>query len=346
MSRTAIIEAYNFASPQDAARIVEKPKPVPKENEVLVNITLRPVDPADVFSLMGFYPGFQPKTLPATPGLEGMGVVAEIGKSVKRKFSVGQRVVPLLFNNYVQQGNGSYQEFVAVHEDHLVAVPDEISDEDAAHIVVNPVTVWGMLDRLKIPKGKFLIQNAAGSTLGRQLIQVCKSIGINTINLVRREEQAAELENEYKESKGDGVVRVFWSEDKDLQLKIKDATNGELAYAGVDAVAGKESTKMAQNVRNHGEVLVYGAMNGLEATISVIDLLFRMVNYTGYWVTPVFMAKSAEEQHKIVNQCFEWYLTGIIKSGHGTILPFSKLKEGVEETNKPKRGGKILLRND
>lgn len=54
-----------------------------------------PVNPADVFSLMGVYPGFTPASLPAVPGLEGMGVVEAVGEGAT-KLRVGQRVVPLV----------------------------------------------------------------------------------------------------------------------------------------------------------------------------------------------------------------------------------------------------------
>lgn len=54
-----------------------------------------PVNPADVFSLMGVYPGFAPGSLPAVPGLEGMGVVEAVGEGAT-KLRVGQRVVPLV----------------------------------------------------------------------------------------------------------------------------------------------------------------------------------------------------------------------------------------------------------
>ena len=41
------------------------------QGQVLVRLTMRPCNPADIFSIMGVYPGFQPKALPAVPGLEG-----------------------------------------------------------------------------------------------------------------------------------------------------------------------------------------------------------------------------------------------------------------------------------
>ena len=59
--------------------------------------------------------------------------------------------------------------------------------------VVCAVTAYGFLETLKVPQGEYLLQGAAGSTLGRQLIAMAKHRGVKTINVVRRREQAQEL---------------------------------------------------------------------------------------------------------------------------------------------------------
>ncbi len=59
-----------------------------------------------------------------------------------------------------------------VREELVWAVPDSISDEAAAQFVINPWTLYGMLTDLKVPKGEYILQTAAGSVLGRQVIQL------------------------------------------------------------------------------------------------------------------------------------------------------------------------------
>ena len=190
----------------DEIKLVEVPIPVPGNGEVLVHVRARPVNPADIFSLLGVYPGFIPKEFPAVPGLEGAGVVAQLGPGVKEIWAtegidlkVGSRVVPLIFDS-VQNGQGSWTEYIIVSATSLVAVPDNVPDESAAQAIVNPVTVLGMLDDILSELGNeesgkdvYVLQAAAGSTLGKQLIQVAKHRGIKTINLVRRAEQIEEL---------------------------------------------------------------------------------------------------------------------------------------------------------
>lgn len=55
------------------------------------------------------------------------------------------------------------------------------------------MTAYGFLETLRVPPGEYLLQGAAGSTLGRQLIALAKERGVKTINVVRRKEQVQEL---------------------------------------------------------------------------------------------------------------------------------------------------------
>lgn len=62
-----------------------------------------------------------------------------------------------------------------------------------AGVQINPVAVYGILDTVQIPPGKYLLQSAAGSAFGRMLIALAKVRGVHTINVVRRSEQIPEL---------------------------------------------------------------------------------------------------------------------------------------------------------
>lgn len=74
-----------------------------------------------------------------------------------------------------------------------VRVPKEVSDEEAAQFLVNPVTAYGFLEEFKVPAGEYLLSNAANSVLGRELIQMAQRRGTKLINVVRRREVVAEL---------------------------------------------------------------------------------------------------------------------------------------------------------
>ena len=98
--------------------------------------TARPINPADLFSVAGVYPGFQPQSFPATPGLEGAGVIEDANGSAT--ISAGQRVFVFVD---AMHGEGSWQEYVCVPDASVLPVPDSVTDASASQFLVNPGTV-------------------------------------------------------------------------------------------------------------------------------------------------------------------------------------------------------------
>jgi len=69
----------------------------------------------------------------------------------------------------------------------VVPVPDGASDEDAAQAIVNPVTAWVLtMVEHRLQPGDGLTQTAAGSTVGRLVLQLARSEGFRTVTIVRR----------------------------------------------------------------------------------------------------------------------------------------------------------------
>ena len=68
---------------------------------------------------------------------------------------------------YYETGYGSWQDYVTLHESHIIAVPSDISDEIASQSIINPWTAFGLLDDIDAPQGEYILQTAAASVLGR-----------------------------------------------------------------------------------------------------------------------------------------------------------------------------------
>jgi trans-2-enoyl-CoA reductase len=191
------------------------------------------------------------------------------------KLHKGQRVVPILSDGK-RKGNGTWQEYICLDEGYVWLLPDRITDEQAAQIVINPWTAYSMVKDLgAVPKGEYLVQSAAGSTLGKQVMALAKHWDIKLINIVRRAEQKAEL-------KASGADEVICSAEEDVAARVKEITGGKGAWGALDAVAGTMTQTLASCVRDGGQIFVYGALGGFVSSISVLDL-FRNVQVVG-WV--------------------------------------------------------------
>src|ERR1044072_6972599 len=189
--KAAVYETHG--NPADVLHVVELPLPAPGPEDVVVQMGAAPINPADLNSIEGKYPIKQP--LPATPGMEGAGVVIEIGSAV-RDLAVGTQVI-------LPHSFGTWREVAVIAADKLVAVPAEIDPIQAAMLKVNPITAWRMIhDFVSLQPGDWLIQNAANSGAGQCAIQIAHELGFKTVNVVRR----PELVEEVRSLGGDVVV--------------------------------------------------------------------------------------------------------------------------------------------
>uniref|UniRef100_A0A0C9S610 TSA: Wollemia nobilis Ref_Wollemi_Transcript_12305_979 transcribed RNA sequence n=1 Tax=Wollemia nobilis TaxID=56998 RepID=A0A0C9S610_9CONI len=250
MNRAIVQKVFPGSNPAESLALVWKEKPQAMAGKVVVRMTASAINPIDLkYIRSGFLARFSHKG--AILGSEGVGVIHEVGEGVS-SYKLGERVIPVVFfKYYVEEGEGAWQDYLHVEEEDLVRVPDSIPDSIAAQFVINPWTVYGMLSDLCIPKSKYLVQTAAASVFGRQCIQLAKYWGIKTINIVRREE----LKEELKDLGADEVIN---SETEDIIKRVREITNGEGAYACIDAVGGILTKVVAGCVRDKGKVIVYG----------------------------------------------------------------------------------------
>src|SRR6478736_2687428 len=180
MSKSISAAVYEtHGNPADVLHIETRPWPTPAAEEVVVKMSAAPINPADLNQIEGKYP-VRPE-LPATPGFEGAGTVIELGAGVKG-LTIGALVI-------LPHNVGTWRDAVAVKAEELVVVPDGIEPVQAAMLKINSLTAWRLLhDYVDLQKGDWLIQNAANSAAGRDIIQIAHDLGYQTVNVVRRPE--------------------------------------------------------------------------------------------------------------------------------------------------------------
>src|SRR3977135_1565007 len=180
--KAAIYETHG--NPGGVLRVADCPWREPEPSEVVVKMSAAPINPADLNSIEGKYP--IKAELPATPGMEGAGVVIELGSAV-RDLAVGTQVI-------LPHSFGTWREVAVVAGDKLVAAPKEIEPIQAAMLKVNPISAWRMLhDFVSLQPGDWLSQDAANSGAGQCVIQIARELGYKTVNVVRRAELVDEL---------------------------------------------------------------------------------------------------------------------------------------------------------
>jgi len=332
--RAIVQTVFPDSNPTESLSLVTKEKPRPSPGNVVVRMIASAVNPIElIYIRIGSLKRFEDKG--AVHGSEGVGVVDEIGEGVT-SCRVGERVIPVLFwKYYCDRGEGAWQDYVEVAEEDLVPVPDTMSDAVAAQFVINPWTMYGMLLDLQIPKGKYLLQTAAGSVIGRQRIQLAKHWDIKTINIVRRDELKDELI-------ALGADEVINSEKEDITMRVREITNGEGAYAGVDAVGGVSLKVVAENVRDKGTVFVYGGLGSNDVIVGINDLI-REVKISWWHLTS--FVKDEDNKKKCILDLLKLFDQKVITPLIGQMFTLDEFRKAINESEKYARGGKIILTN-
>jgi NADPH:quinone reductase-like Zn-dependent oxidoreductase len=318
-----------FGEPVDVLTAETVPIPAPREGEVLLRMRARPVNPSDLSMLRGRYGQLPP--LPATPGLEGVGEVEALGAGVD-SVAAGQRVVPLGVSP------GTWAELMVAPAARLLPVPDGVSDEAAAQLVVNPLSAWVLLvDELDVQPGEWLLQNAAGSTLGRVVLQLARARGFRTINVVRRAEQAQEL-------LALGADEVIASDRDDLGKRVREITGGEGVGKAIDAVGGELAGRIAAALAPRGTLITYGRLSG-EASVPLDTRIqiFAGTTVRGFWLVRWFQEVPPAHVEQTIATVLGLMAEGVVDPPVEARYDLADVREAVAHSERPGRSGKVLL---
>lgn len=315
----------SFGANPPAIRLAELPAPAPAPGEVLLEMLAAPINPADLNTIEGTY-GTLPE-LPAAIGNEGCGRIAAVGAGVEG-FAAGSLAVPLV--------RGTWSQFLSVPAEKLIPLPDGIDPHQASMLAVNPATAWRLLhDFRELRPGDWIVQNAANSGVGRATIAIAHSLGIRTLNIVRRPETAAELH-----ALGADIVE---NESCDLRLRARELCGGSLPVLALNAVGGASALNLANALAPGSPHATYGAMARQPLKIPNGLLIFRNISFHGFWLRRWIDTAPAAELRATYGR-----LAGLLASGKlavpvEKILPLRDVQSALALAASPARKGKILL---
>ncbi len=196
-----------------------------------------------------------PIEFPLIPGLEIVGRVDRLGESADG-FAEGDRVMPYLLGGEVflgVAGPGGFAEYVIAPTEQLLAVPEEIPDDDAAALQVAFGTSWHMLfTRGGLRIGETVLINSVSSGIGSAAVQLAKLAGafvIGTSSTPEKLERAGEL--------GMDVGIDYTKED--VPERVAEITGGKGADLAYEHVGGELFTKALQSIRPDGRLVTCGA---------------------------------------------------------------------------------------
>ena len=316
--------------PAEVLQVREAPEAQPRFRQVRVRMLAAPMNPSDLLTIEGRY-GRLPK-LPATPGFEGVGIVEAAGGGLVARLRKGRRVA------VINSQGGTWQESCVVPAKHVVPIPDNVSDEQAAMFFVNPITAIAMVQNvLRVPPGSWLLQTAAGSALGRIVIHLGKLNGFKTINVVRRREQAEEL----RQLGGD--VSLCETEES-VEERVKQITEGQGVPFVLDPVGGNTGTVAVRCLGLHGRALLYGLLSGEPIQADPRLMITYCHRIDGFWLSEWMPKQRILTMLSLFGVVKRLMSQGAIKTEIAGTYSLDQIRDAARHVQSSARGGKVLLR--
>lgn len=310
--------------PVDVLRLEELPTVELLDGEVRLRILAAPLNPADLNFIEGTY-GVKPE-LPAVPGIEGCGVVLE---SRSPDFQPGDRAILL-------RRAGTWADEASLPAEHLFKLSPGIDPLQAAMLKVNPATAWRLLTGFGTPRpGSWIVQNAANSAVGRCVIVLARTLGIRTMNLVRR----AELRDELLALGADEVV----IDDDSAVDSAKSVLGNDRPSLAFNCVGGESALRLMNLLASGGIHITYGAMSRRPLTVPNGQLIFKDLQFRGLWVTKWIESASREELDAVYGKLAGLMVSGALSVPVAATFPLADFKAALEQVTGSSRNGKILF---
>jgi NADPH:quinone reductase-like Zn-dependent oxidoreductase len=319
-----------FGEPSEVLRVQETPLPEPQRGQVRVRMIASPINPSDLLTVQGAY-GKLPR-LPGTPGYEGVGIVEKNGGGLLGWRVLNRRVA------VINGAGGNWAEHVVIPARQAVPIPADLPDDQAATFFVNPATVLVMAERvLRVPRGEWLLQTAAGSALGRMMIRLGKHLGFRTLNVVRRSDTAAQLAEL-------GADAVIDTSKEAMVRRVHELTNGAGVRYAIDAVGGRTGSEVVQCLGANGHMLVYGTLALEPMQFDQRILIAGSKRLEGFWLSEWSRKQSPLTMLGLFRRIGHLIRSGVLKTEIGQTFPLDQVAEAVLLAATPGRVGKILLK--
>jgi len=304
--------------------VTDLPVPVCGADQLLVELAFSGINFIDIYQRQGIYP----MPSPYVPGLEGSGVVIEVGSAVTG-FAAGDKVA-------WPSSLGSYAQFHAVNATSVVKVPEGVSLDVACAAMLQGMTAHYLIASLyEIKSGDTALVHAAAGGVGQLLCQMISNRGANVIGSVSTAEKA-------EIARKAGAHHIIRYDSEDVASKAKELTNGvgvDVVYDGVGQATFHGSLA---SLKRRGMMALFGGASGmvppfdLQALSRMGSLFVTRPTLADYIAGPGEMQWRADE-------IFAEHLAGKLNFAIGKTYPLAEANAAHTDLASRKTTGKLLL---
>ncbi|MDD9908841.1 MAG: NADPH:quinone oxidoreductase family protein [Ahrensia sp.] len=302
-------------------------KPAPKKGEVLVKVKVSALNFFDNLIIEDKYQFKPPR--PFSIASETTGTVEAIGEGVTN-FGVGDRVV-------AYHNTGTAMEYVTIRASGLSLIPDGVSEEQAACLMVTYGTSYHALkDRGELKKGETLAVLGASGGVGQAAVELGKIMGAHVIACASSDEKL-----EFCKQCGADETVNYSTEDLKSRLKELGGMNGiDVIY---DPVGGDFAEAAFRSIAWKGRFLVIGFASGPIPKMPLNLALLKGADLRGvFW--GAFTARQPQDNARNIDDLLGWLADGTLKPHVDSVFPLEEAEAALNKIAARDVKGKVLLR--
>jgi NADPH2:quinone reductase len=313
--------------PPDVLKICERPTPIPRAGEVLIEVRAAGINRADAAQRAGLYP--PPPGASELPGLEIAGTVIALGEDVT-SWKVGDAVCALT-------NGGGYAEYCAVPAGQCLPIPGTLSLTEAGALPETLFTVWSNIwDRAAIQPGESLLIQGGASGIGTIAIQLARALRHPVFATAGSPEKCAVCERL-------GAQRAVNYKTEDFVEVIKAATGGRGVDIILDMVGGSYMPRELRTLANDGRLVLISFLGGAKAELDFTELLRRRLSITGSTLRPRPAAFKAAIAARLYRRVWPLIEAGTVKPLIHATFPLEEAARAHHLMESDAHIGKIVL---
>lgn len=313
--------------PPSTLVVEEIDKPSAKKGEVLVRVNVAALNFFDCLIIEDKYQFKPPR--PFSIAAEMSGVVESVGEGVER-FKVGDRVC-----GYVQ--GGTAREYVVAPEVVLSHIPEGVSDEHAACVMVTYGTSYHALkDRGELKKGETLAVLGASGGVGQAAVELGKIMGARVVACASSDDKLAFC----RECGADETVNYA---TEDLKARLKELGGGAGMDVIYDPVGGDFSEAAFRSIAWGGRFLVIGFAAGPIPKMPLNLALLKGADLRGvFWGS--FTMREPQVNRQNIDDLLGWLADGTLKPHVDSVFPLEDAEAALNKIAARNVKGKVLLK--
>jgi NADPH:quinone reductase len=321
--RAALVKEFG---PPSSIVVEEVPDLVPGPGEVVIEVGAVSINFPDLLVVEGTYQNLPPR--PFSPGKEAAGRVLAVGEGVSR-ISVGQRVLTLV-------EFGGYAEQLAVPEELVMELPDEMGYEQAAAFgLVYSTAYFGLLRRGQLKAGETVLVTGAGGGVGSAGVQVAKAYGARVIALAQ-DEAKGEL------ARQQGADVVLTSSPETLRDDLLAATDGRGVDVVLEMLGGDFLTQIVRATAWEGRIVIVGFASGGQNPIKPGHVLVKSISIVGLQSSD-YRDRTPDLMRSTMAEMFDLHVAGRLDAAVDTTFPLEKVGDALQYVKDGRVKGKVVV---